>query len=369
MAALDPAVAPYAAVSLFVSRFARIRAERKRVPTLAPHHDRPYLLRCSDRGAPCARLRPRLVRMLMLELSNRSRRAPRLHRFALFLGLASSFLSAGLLGQPVADASVRRVQLADLVAAISSERQRGYTITATSNGARFQAGVFRTLVERARAADPSRSRLLIDPRDNAHAFMAATGLGADELPSFVRLAWRYGQYQLVDYGADRVIAHSESERPALAISVVTWWPDSAGGPETYSYVDTLAQPSLRVTNHRVVSYRVLYFDDMVVYDDVQGISGRPLTGLLGLLFDVIGDGRAIQSRSALSRDGLQVTSSMVRKGFITLTPTATIYPDGHIVKDVPPNRHDLDAIAARLKRPLAIEYGPAPRPLAIGRRY
>jgi hypothetical protein len=185
---------------------------------------------------------------------------------------------------------------------------------------------------------------------------------------FVRLARRHGQVQLVDYDVKRVIARAEHARPALAVSVVAWWPDSAGRPKSYSYIDTLAQPRLRVTQYSLVTYRVLYFDDMVMYDEVHGITGRPLPGVLGLLFDVIGDGRAVQSRSGISRDGLQVTSSMVRKGFITLTPIATVYPNGRIEKDVPPNRADLEAIALRLRRPLGIEYGPAPRPVEVKRR-
>ena len=301
-------------------------------------------------------------------LPSHLRRTLCLRGIALAVGLAGPLVAAAFPGQQDADAGVRRVRHEELLDAMSAERRRGYDITATSNGARFQAGVFRALVQRAQAEEPSKSRLLIDPRDNARAFMAATGLAAGELPLFVRLAWRHGQYQLVDYRAERVIARAERERPALAISVLSWWPDSAGRPRSYSYVDTLARPRLRLTNDRVVTYRVLYFDDMVVFDDVHGISGRPLTGVLGLLFDVIGDGNAIQSRSALSKDGLQVTSSTLRKGFITITPTATIHPNGVIEKDVPPNRDDLNAIATRLRRPLGIEYGPVPRPVAVDRR-
>lgn len=305
--------------------------------------------------------------MLTRGRPDHSRPAPGFRGFALLVGVAGVLPLSALRAQPHADASVRRVQYAELLEAMSAERQRGYAITATSNGARFQAGVFRTLVQRAQAEEPSKSRLLIDPRDNARAYMAATGLRAEQLPLFVRLAWRHGQYQLVEYGADRVIARAEHERPVLAISVVAWWPDSAGRPRSYSYVDTLARPTLRVTNYRVVTYRVLYFHDMVVYDEVQGISGRPLTGVLGLLFDVIGDGRAVQSRSAISRDGLQVLYTTVRKGPITLAPTVTVYPNGVIEKDVPPKRDDLGAIARRLLRPLGIEYGPAPRPVEIKR--
>jgi hypothetical protein len=286
----------------------------------------------------------------------------------LLLGVASSFPLIALRAQPAADTSIRRVRFDELLDAMSSERRRGYALTATSNSVRFQAGVFRALVHRARLEEPAKSRLLIDPHDHARAYMAATGLRAEELPLFVRLSWQHRQYQLVDYGADRVIARAANARPVLAVSVVAWWPDSAGRPQQYSYVDTLARPWLRVAQHRVVSYRVLYFDDMVVYDDVQGISGRPLTGVLGLLFDVIGEGAAVQSRSAISKDGVQVTSSMVRKGFITLTPVATVHPNGVIEKDVPRDRDDLEAIVTRLRRPLGIEYVPAPRPVDIHRR-
>lgn len=296
------------------------------------------------------------------------RRAAVRHGFAVLLALASSLPVFALRAQPAADTGIRRVRYEELLDAMSSEHRRGYALTATSNSVRFQAAVFRALVHRARAEEPAKSRLLIDPHDHARAYMAATGLRAEQLPLFVRLAWQHRQYQLVDYGADRVVARAGNVRPALAISVVAWWPDSAGRSQRYSYVDTLARPWLRVTQHRVVTYRVLYFDDVVVYDDVQGISGRPLTGVLGLLFDVIGDGAAVQSRSAVSRDGLQVTSSMVRKGFITLTPVATVHPNGVIEKDVPPDRDDLEAIATRLRPPLGIEYLPAPRPVEVHRR-
>ena len=286
----------------------------------------------------------------------------------MLLALACSLLTAELRAQPHPDATVRRVRYDELFDAMSAERQRGYALTTTSNAVRFQAGVLRTLALRAQAEDPSKARLLIDPHDNARAYMAATGLRAEELPHFVRLPWRHGQYVLVDYEARRVIARAEHARPPLAISVVAWWPDAAGVAQRYAYVDTLARPTLRVTNDRVVTYRVLYFDDMVVYDEVDGISGRPLTGVLGLLFDVIGDGRVFQSRSAMSRDGLQVTRSVVKKGFITLTAIATVYPSGVIEKDIPPNRDDMDAIEKRLGRALGIEYAPALRPIALSAR-
>ena len=80
--------------------------------------------------------------------------------------------------------------------------------------------------------------------------------------------------------------------------------------------------------------------------------------MLGLLFKVIGPGQVVQSRLALSRDGLQVVFGEARKGPLSKTVTATIYPDGTVEDGVSPDRPDLKAIEARLKQPLKLQYKP-----------
>ena len=50
-------------------------------------------------------------------------------------------------------------------------------------------------------------------------------------------------------------------------------------------------PKLKVTNRQEITYRLLVFGEMVVYDEIDGTFGRPLSGVLGALFKVIGDGR------------------------------------------------------------------------------
>ena len=149
-----------------------------------------------------------------------------------------------------------------------------------------------------------------------------------------------------------------SPRPELAINVVIWWPQTPGGATKYSYRDTLSTPHLKVTNRRVITYRLLDFGDMVVYDQIDGLTGEPTSGVPGLLFPAIGEGRVRQSRMAISRDGLQVSLAKVKKAFLRILTTVTIYPDGHTEKDVPTDRPDLLALEVRLKQSLKMDYLP-----------
>ena len=66
-------------------------------------------------------------------------------------------------------------------------------------------------------------------------------------------------------------------------------------------------PKLKVTNRQEITYRLLVFGEMVVYDEIDGTSGRPLSGVLGALFKVIGDGRLYHS--VLVDDGLQAAGA------------------------------------------------------------
>ena len=110
------------------------------------------------------------------------------------------------------------------------------------------------------------------------ALLARTGLPADQAPLFARLAREHGQDIEVEYRPGRVIARVESgPEPRFAANVTIGWPRAPGGPSRYSYDDLLATPHFRVTNERVLSYRLLDFGDVVVYADIQGLTGRPTT--------------------------------------------------------------------------------------------
>ena len=66
----------------------------------------------------------------------------------------------------------------------------------------------------------------------------------------------------------------------------------------------------------------------------------------------------METRIAVSADGLQILRGQVRKGFMGVTTTVTVFPDGRGMKDLPPGRPDLLTIEERLKRPIEAEYVP-----------
>ena len=239
------------------------------------------------------------------------------------------------------------------------QEEQGYEPTATTNGARFQAEVLLRLAQQARSRDPKGPPLWVGHEDWYRAFLEVTGCTAERAPLYAQLAYQHGQDMLVEYGVDRVIRKVEKgPRPELAVNVVIRWPNGPGTPSRYSYRDTLSVPRLKVTNWRVISYRLLDFGDMVVYDEIEGLTGRPTTGLLGLLFQAIGEGRVVQSRMAISRDGLQVSRAKSKKAFLGVTAIATVFPDGRTQKDVPADRPDLLALERQLRQPLDIDYVP-----------
>jgi hypothetical protein len=256
----------------------------------------------------------------------------------------------------------RRVPGDELLEAMRASQ--GFDPKATTNGARFQAEVLLRLSRQARARDPQGAPLYIGHAEWFSAYLARTGLAAEQAPPFVRLPFQYAQDMDVDYRADRVIrAVGEGRHPELALNVRIWWPAARDRPAQYSYEDTLSTPQLKVTNSRVMSYRLLDFGDMVVFQEIEGLLGRPTSGVLGLLFKMIGEGHVEENRMAIAADGLQVARARAKKAFFEVTTTVTVYPDGRTEKDLPPERRDLLELETRLKRPFKATYQPlAPVP-------
>ena len=171
------------------------------------------------------------------------------------------------------------------------------------------------------------------------------------------LSYRYEQNMEVDYRLDRVIREvEEGPMPELAVNVRIRWEDGPGKSDWYSYLDTLSTPRFKVTNWQVITYRLLDFGDWAVYDEIEGITGRPKSGVLALLFRVIGEGRIAHSRMAISEDGIQVSRTRAEKAFMEVTTTVTVHPDGTMEKDVPAGRSDLLELERRLKQPMEIDY-------------
>jgi hypothetical protein len=269
--------------------------------------------------------------------------------------LALALAASALVAPPAAPRRV--VSHAEILAAM--RESGGYDLTATANGARLHAEVMLRLARAARDRDPAGPPLFISYRDWYVAFLDRVQLTHDAAPLYARLAYENRQDSEIEYRPERVVARVERGRaPLLAVNVVTGWQASRS---RYSYEDTLATPRLRVTFERLLRYRLLDFGDFVLFDEVEGLRGRPTSGVLGALFDVIGEAAVVQSRMASAADGTLVTRGVGRKALLSIGALATVTPDGKGDRGVPPGRPDLAALAQRLSEPLSIAYVPWPR--------
>jgi hypothetical protein len=229
--------------------------------------------------------------------------------------------------------TVRQIKRDELAAAM---RQHGdYDILATTNRGRFSSELLLQLAREARERDPNGSPLYVNSEDWFFAYIATAGVGMMDAPLPARLGFENAQRVLIEYRSDRVIREiKKGSEPLLAVNI-----------------------KLKVTSHREITYRLLEYEDMIVIDKIDGITGRPLNGLLATLFSVIGEGGLKHSRMAVTEDGLQVARARSKKVF-SVSATVTVQPDGKATKGIPEDRPDLEAIEERLKSSLDIEYVP-----------
>jgi hypothetical protein len=231
---------------------------------------------------------------------------------------------------------------------------KGYDPRATTNAGRFQAEVVLRLSDAAEAAGVARP-LFIGHEEWFQAFLRLLDVGPDKAPLYARLAHDHRQDMAVEFRTDRVVeGRPAALRRALYTSIA--WADAPGAARQYSFEDLLARPTLQVTNHQHIRYRVLAFADRVVLDQIEGVSGRPNSGALGLLFKLIGEGRVLEYRMAAAPDGVLVSCGRAQKALFKVSSTLVVYPDGRAEKDVPPDRPDLRAIEQRLQAPLDVRY-------------
>jgi len=238
---------------------------------------------------------------------------------------------------------------------------RVYELTATANGPRLQADVVLELVREAQDGDPERRPLFLGHREWYEAFLARTGLPPAKAPIYVRRPYEVGQDLVVDFRREAVVdAVLQGPSPRVAANVRIFWARGPGKADSYSYDDTLSNPTLRVTQKRLITYRLVGYEDRVWQAEVAGLHGRPTSGALGLLFNLIGEARVLESRSAFAPDGFQVVRGRARKWGMDRNETVTVWPDGHADRGVPPGRADLLALERRLLEPLGIRFRPMP---------
>jgi hypothetical protein len=250
----------------------------------------------------------------------------------------------------------RRVQRGEILEAM--RLQTGYELTATTNGPRFKSGIMLQLTRWAHEREADGSLLLIDHEDMFRAYLEATGLTEDRAPTFIRLPYQHRSDYLLDSRKGRVIkVVKKGPTPDLALNVREFWPDTPDLPKQYSYVDPLSKPSLAMTTQRVVTYRLLNLDDMIILDEIRGLSGRPTSGPLGLVLRILGEANASRSRSIILPSGMVLARAEVKKGF-TVARNVTMYPDGRTEEGLPETLPDAARLKARLEQAIQIEYEP-----------
>lgn len=254
--------------------------------------------------------------------------------------------------------TISRPALAEHMRTASQSHGR-FNFVATTNWTRFQSALYLGLVKEAMARRPEGGVVLIPSEAMFWEFYTLSGLTDTNLmPAHLLWALHLGVTTQLAYRPDGIIqAVEKGGTPNLAINVRVGWPDREDGQDKYGFIDTLSVPKLKVTNRQVITIRMLEFDDMVVYDKIEGASGRPLSGLLGAIFKVIGEGNLKYSRSTFAADGVQVLRAQAKKMF-SKTATVTVSPDGTAEKGVPDDRADLAAMEERLKLDLKIAYHP-----------
>lgn len=263
------------------------------------------------------------------------------------IALVAVVAACALPARAEAPAGAERVPRAAIAAAMRAEQ--GYERRATTNQSRLQS---RVLLRLAAAGGV----LFIDHADWFGAYLEALELNAAEAPLSARLSHEH-QYDILLDARPGVVVREVRAGPAPTRAFNVRWRSRRGTPR-YSYRDERATPVVEMAFDEIVSYRLLELGDMVVLDEIEGVSGRPTTGPLSLLFRLFGHARAVWSRSGVSHDGWQVLVGRGRKGPFARTATLTIHPDGRVDPDVPAGRSDLAALEKRLRAPLDIVYHP-----------
>lgn len=252
--------------------------------------------------------------------------------------------------------------LADAMQTALRSSRVPYDIGTTTNSTRFETSYLGVLAERALARHPDGGVLVIPYDLLWQEYLRAASLApgdSSRAPVGRLLGYQFHQGVDVVFGPVRSVVRSVEEggrEPLIAANVRYAWPDRPDGRRKFSYADTLSVPKLQATQHQVMTFRLLIFDDMVAVEQIHGISGRPLTGFLAAMFKLLGEGNADFARIAISSDGQQVVRTRATKLF-SKTVTGVVAPDGHAGR-LPKDRPDLAAIEARLDRPLRLEYEP-----------
>jgi hypothetical protein len=248
-----------------------------------------------------------------------------------------------------------RVSRKEILQAMS--RHGGYSLTSTTTSIRFAGEALLAIVQRRKEEAPASTHLQIDHADWFAAHLKTAGVSYGEMSEAARASFVRRRDALVDYGPRVVEQVVRGPVPLLALDVTLFWPDTGDAPTQFSYRDTLSHPRVNVYHQRIVRFKLLQYENLLFFDQVRGISVRPL-GFLSAVFAVLGKPDLRQIRVAISRDQWQVMRGTVNVfAGITRTGTGTIEPGGRGHEGIPRGRADLRAMAGQMNRPLELRYG------------
>lgn len=232
-----------------------------------------------------------------------------------------------------------------------------YSLTSTTTSMLFGSQALLAIVRRRLRDAPGETQFTIDHADWFAAHLETAGVSYAEMSESARAGYRYRQDVLVSYGPHVVEAVEQGPAPRTVLDVVIFSTDPEG-PAEFGYRDTLSVPKVDVFNERVIRFKMLEYDSVLVFDQVTGISVRPL-GFLSAVFAVLGKPDLKETRLAISRDSWQVVRGRVKVlPGISKTGIATIEPDGRGHEGVPDGRADLASLRRQLGRRLEVRYGP-----------
>lgn len=254
----------------------------------------------------------------------------------------------------LASLQVKDITYEEMLSAMKT--QTGYDIVATTNVARFQASVLLQIAKTSLSKNPEEKILFLDDKIWYKAYREHSGLSDEEMPDYSILAIENNQDQLLDLRQEKIIKKIVTGRtPVLAMNAIVGWEP---GADFYAFNDTLSSPTLKVRNTNQITYRILDFGNMFMYDDMKGLYGQPTSGFLGWLFQFIGEGHVMWSHLTITPTNEEVVRARAKKGPFEIESVLTIYPDGHTVKNVPKDRPDLKAYEKLIAEPVEIEYYP-----------
>lgn len=231
-----------------------------------------------------------------------------------------------------------------------------YSLTSTTTAMVFGSEALLAIVRRRQREAPGATQFVIDHEDWFKAHQETAGVNYARMSESARTAYENQQDILVDYGPQVVQEVKEGAAPRTALDVTLFSSDTAGASE-FGYKDTLSVPKVDVYNNRVVRLHMLEYDSLLVFDDVTGISVKPL-GFMSAVFALVGRPDVKETRLAVAKDYWQVARGRINVMLgISKSVTATIEPGGRGHENIPQGRADLATLAKQLAQPLEVRYG------------